>query len=143
MSTPEPEPVIRPYETADEAAVIDLWHRCGLVVPWNEPRRDIALKLQVNPELFLVGVLAGRVVATVMAGYEGHRGFINYLGVDPELRRRGLGRRIMAAAEAKLRERGCPKINLLVRTSNTGVIAFYERLGFKMDDVVSLGKRLA
>jgi ribosomal protein S18 acetylase RimI-like enzyme len=142
VSPSEPELVIRPFEIADEAAVIDLWHRCGLVVPWNDPHRDLALKLQVNPELFLVGTLDGCVVATVMAGYDGHRGWINYLGVDPDVRRRGLGRRIMAVAEAKLRERGCPKINLQVRTSNTGVIAFYERLGFKLDEVVSLGKRL-
>jgi ribosomal protein S18 acetylase RimI-like enzyme len=142
MSAPEPRWTVRPYEAADEAAVIDLWQRCGLVVPWNDPRRDIALKLQVNPELFLVGTLDGRVVATVMVGYDGHRGWINYLGVDPDVQRHGFGRRIMDVAEAKLRERGCPKVNLQVRSSNAGVIAFYERLGFRVEDRVSMGKRL-
>ena len=142
MNPAEPQLVVRPYEPRDESAVVDLWRRCGLVVPWNDPHRDIAMKLQVNPELFLVGTVGGRVVATVMAGYDGHRGWINYLGVDPDVRRRGLGRRIMAVAEAKLRERGCHKINLQVRSSNTGVIAFYERLGFQVEDRVSMGKRL-
>src|SRR5512132_962748 len=103
---------------------------------------DIERKLKVNPEWFLVGIMDGRVVAAVMAGYEGHRGWINYLAVAPEVQRQGLGRQMMAQAEKRLREHGCPKINLQVRTSNTGVIAFYERLGYKSDDVVSLGKRL-
>jgi ribosomal protein S18 acetylase RimI-like enzyme len=142
MSPDEPDLTIRPYEPSDEAAVIDLWRRCGLVVPWNDPQHDIALKRQVNAELFLVAVAGGRLVGTVMAGYDGHRGAINYVGVDPELRRRGYGRRLMAAAEELLRQRGCPKINLHVRTSNTGVIAFYERLGYKLDPTVCLGKRL-
>jgi ribosomal protein S18 acetylase RimI-like enzyme len=142
MNTPDLGLVVRPYQPADESAVLGLWQHCGLVVPWNDSPRDIPLKLQVHPELFLVGTVDGRIVATVMAGYDGHRGHINYLGVDPELRRRGIGREMMAHAEALLRERGCPKINLLVRTSNQGVIAFYERLGYKVDEVVSMGKRL-
>ena len=134
--------VIRPFQPADEAAVIELWHRCGLVVPWNDPRRDIALKLQVQPHLFLVGTIQGRVVAVVMAGYEGHRGWINYLAVAPDLQRQGIGRRMMEHAEAELRKLGCPKINLMIRTSNQDVIAFYQRLGFAVDNVVCMGKRL-
>jgi ribosomal protein S18 acetylase RimI-like enzyme len=141
-STPELDLVIRPYQPADEAAVIDLWQRCALVVPWNDPQRDIALKLQAQPYLFLVGTLAERVVATVMVGYDGHRGFINYRAVSPDCQRRGIGRRLMEAAEAELRKLGCPKINLMVRTSNKTVIAFYERLGFTLDAVVCMGKRL-
>jgi ribosomal protein S18 acetylase RimI-like enzyme len=137
-----PTITVRPFDPADEAAVIALWHACNLVVPWNDPARDIACKMQVNPELFLVAVEAGRVVGTVMAGYDGHRGWINYLGVLPELRRRGVGRLLMDEAEARLRARGCPKINLQVRTSNLGVIAFYRAIGFKEDPVVSFGKRL-
>jgi len=133
---------IRPFDTTDEAAVIDLWHRCGLTRPWNDPARDIRRKLRVRPELFLVGVVGGEVVATVMAGYDGHRGWINYLGVAPERQREGLGRAIMAEAERLLREAGCPKINLQVRTSNAGAVEFYRRLGFVIDEVVSLGKRL-
>lgn len=83
-----------------------------------------------------------RVVGSVMAGYEGHRGWINYLAVDPEVRRQGLGRRLMDAAESRLLELGCPKINLQVRSSNAEVLAFYDRIGFGRDDVVSFGKRL-
>jgi ribosomal protein S18 acetylase RimI-like enzyme len=133
---------IRPFELADEGAVIALWHACNLVVPWNDPARDIALKMQVNPELFLVAVEGTRIVGTVMAGYEGHRGQINYLGVLPELRRRGIGQLLMQEAEARLRVLNCPKINLMVRTTNTEVIEFYQRIGFKLDPVVCLGKRL-
>ena len=136
------ELVVRPFELADQDAVIELWRRCGLVVPQNDPERDIALKLQVQPELFLVGTLDEQVIASVMAGYEGHRGWINYLAVAPEYRRRGIGRRIMEVAEEKLRDLGCPKINLQVRTTNLAVIEFYKRLGFAEDAVTSLGKRL-
>lgn len=133
---------IRPFEPADEDAVIALWERCGLTRPWNDPRKDIRRKLEVRPDLFLVGMRAGEVVATVMAGYEGHRGWINYLAVAPEHRREGLGRAMMAEAERLLREAGCPKINLQVRAGNEAALAFYRRLGYTVDDVVSLGKRL-
>lgn len=105
-----------------------LWRRCDLVRPWNDPHRDIQRKLAVRPELFLVGVLDGRIVASVMAGYEGHRGWLNYLAVAPDLRRRGYAQAIVAEAERLLREAGCPKINLQIRTSNHGVIEFYRRL---------------
>ena len=133
---------IRPFEMSDQEAVIALWERCGLTRPWNDPRKDIARKVRTQPELFLVGVLDGEPVATVMAGYEGHRGWIQYLGVDPRRQRQGLGRALMAEAERRLREAGCPKINLQVRASNAEVIAFYRRLGFAVEDVVNLGKRL-
>lgn len=133
---------IRPYRPADEDAVVALWERCDLTRPWNDPRKDIRRKLAVRPDLFLVGVIDDQVVATAMAGYDGHRGWINYLAVAPERRRQGLGRAIVAEAERLLRACGCPKINLQVRTANTEVIEFYRRLGFVLDDVVSLGKRL-
>ncbi|MDX1968717.1 MAG: GNAT family acetyltransferase [Planctomycetaceae bacterium] len=133
---------IRPYERDDELAVINLWERCGLTRPWNDPRKDIARKLLVRPDLFLVGVSQGQVIATVMAGYEGHRGWINYLAVDPDHQRKGRGRAVMNAAEALLRAAGCPKINLQVRSNNVGVIEFYRALGYAVDDVASLGKRL-
>jgi ribosomal protein S18 acetylase RimI-like enzyme len=133
---------IRPFQPDDETALIALWQRCGLVVPRNDPARDIALKRAWQPELFLVGELDGRVVASVMAGYEGHRGWINYLAVDPDAQRRGLGRLMMSAAEEALRALGCPKINLQVRTSNEAVRAFYQRVGYAVDDVISFGKRL-
>ena len=133
---------IRPYEATDEAAVIRLWDRCGLLRPWNDPRKDIRRKLAVQPDLFLVGTIDDDVVATAMAGYEGHRGWINYLAVCPSHQRQGLGGEIMVAAESRLRELGCPKINLQVRSSNSQVIEFYKSIGFQIDDVVSLGKRL-
>lgn len=133
---------IRPFHPADEPAVVALWDRCGLIRPWNDPHRDIRRKLAVRPDLFLVAELDDAVVGTVMAGYDGHRGWINYLGVDPACRRRGVGRALMAEAERLLRLDGCPKINLQVRTANTEAIEFYRRIGFVMDDVVSLGRRL-
>jgi ribosomal protein S18 acetylase RimI-like enzyme len=133
---------IRIFEPADERAVFRLWQNCGLVVPWNDPHRDIVRKLEVQPELFLVGCLDGLIVASVMAGYEGHRGWINYLAVAPSHQRQGFGRMMMQEAERRLKDIGCPKINLQVRTSNVGVIEFYKRIGFKLDDVVCLGKRL-
>ena len=133
---------IRPFNRDDEAAVISLWDQCELLRPWNDPKKDIERKLQVRPDLFLVGIVDGQIVATAMVGYEGHRGWINYLAVSPAYQRRGFGREIMAAAETRLRECGCPKINLQVRTSNQHVIDFYRSVGYQMDDVVSLGKRL-
>jgi ribosomal protein S18 acetylase RimI-like enzyme len=133
---------IRSYEPSDEIHVVRLWDECGLVVPWNSPNRDIHRKLDVQPEMFLVGRLAGKIIATVMAGYDGHRGWINYLCVHPDHRRTGIGRRMMDEAEILLREAGCPKINLQVRSTNTNVIEFYRKIGFKADDVTSFGKRL-
>ena len=133
---------IRPFTPADTDAVVALWERCGLTRPWNDPLRDIRRKRAVRPDLFLVGELDGQVVGTVMAGYDGHRGWVNYLGVDPAVRRRGLGRALMAEAERRLRAADCPKINLQVRTGNVEAIEFYRRIGFALDDVVSLGKRL-
>ena len=133
---------IRAYREADEGAVIELWTRCGLVRPWNDPGKDIARKRRVQRELFLVAVAPEGLLATVMAGYEGHRGWINYLAVDPAHQRNGLGRRMMDEAEERLRALGCPKINLQVRTSNVDAVRFYESIGYTMDEVVSLGRRL-
>jgi ribosomal protein S18 acetylase RimI-like enzyme len=137
-----PGPVIRPFEDADETAVVALWQRAGLVRPWNDPGKDIRRKRAEQPELFGVMVEGGEIVGTVMAGYEGHRGWINYLAVDPSRQKGGLGRRLMDWSEARLRERGCPKINLQVRQGNEAVLAFYAALGYADDKVVSLGKRL-
>lgn len=133
---------IRPYQPSDHDSVIELWRACDLLRPVNNPSCDIARKLEVGSDLFLVGIVEDQVVASVMAGYEGHRGWINYLAVHPQYQRRGLGRQIMEAAERLLKEAGCPKINLQVRTSNAAVIAFYKSLGYAVDDVISMGKRL-
>ncbi len=133
---------IRAFQLRDEANVIALWARCGLIRPWNDPHKDIQRKLQVQPELFLIGMLGETLAVSVMAGYEGHRGWINYLAVAPEAQGHGYGRLIMEAAEQRLRALGCAKMNLLVRTSNHAVLDFYERLGYQRDDVFCLGKRL-
>ena len=133
---------IPPFQVADEDAVVALWQRCGLIRPWNDPRKDIRRELCVRPDLFLVGVLEGEVVATAMAGYEGHRGWISYLGVAPEHRRKGFGRAMTTEAERLLRGAGCPKINLQIRAANGEVIAFYRRIGFIEEDVLNMGKRL-
>ena len=133
---------IRPFRETDRVAVLALWRACGLTRPWNDPSRDIDRKLAVQPELFLVGDLDGQVIATVMAGYEGHRGWMNYLAVDPARRARGHGRALIAAVEQALLAQGCPKLNLQVRSDNAAVIAFYEAAGYAVDPVTSLGKRL-
>lgn len=133
---------IRPFQPSDGTAVVQLWKDCNLVVPWNDPHRDILRKLRVQPELFLVGFVSDELVAAIMAGYEGHRGWLNYLAVAQHFRRQGLGRKMVAEAEARLREMGCPKINIQIRTGNTEVIEFYRRVGFKPEDVVSMGRRL-
>lgn len=133
---------IRIFRPDDEAAVISLWEACGLTRPWNDPRLDIARKLTVQAELFFVGELDGRIVASAMAGYEGHRGWVNYLAVHPSVQKQSLGRQLMTHIEAELLARGCPKINLQVRSTNAAVLAFYARLGYGQDEVVSLGKRL-
>jgi ribosomal protein S18 acetylase RimI-like enzyme len=122
---------IRAFADADEPDVIRLWERCGLTRPWNDPSKDIARKRRVQPELFLVGVVDGALVASAMAGYDGHRGWVNYLAVDPDHRRQGLAAALMAEVEQRLRALGCAKINLQIRRDNLEAISFYERIGFK------------
>ena len=134
--------IIRPFENDDRQTVIKLWRRCGLVVPWNDPEADIDRKLRVDPELFVVGIAGSRLVATAMGGYDGHRGSLYYLAVDAEQQGRGYGRKIADYLADLLEQRGCPKLNIMVRSSNTRMIDFYHRLGFKTDEVVCLGKRL-
>jgi ribosomal protein S18 acetylase RimI-like enzyme len=133
---------IRQYSPEDQKAVIVLWQKCNLTRPWNNPKLDIERKLKVNPELFLVGLLDDKIIATVMGGYEGHRGWVYYLAVDPDNQKRGWGKQIMKAVEDKLLTIGCPKINLMVRTDNLSAVSFYEKIGYKTDDVISMGKRL-
>lgn len=133
---------IKAFENRYKHDVVELWRECGLAVPQNDPAKDIDRKLRVDPELFLIGVVDEAVVATVMGGYEGHRGWINYLAVKPSQQRKGYGQAIMQAVEALLSQRGCPKINLQVRSTNKAVIEFYSAIGYGNDNVVGLGKRL-
>ena len=135
-------PTIRAFRDADTDDVVALWERAGLTRPWNDPRRDIARKLTVQREMFLVAEEAGAVVGTAMFGYDGHRGWVNYLGVDPAHQGRGIGRALMAEGERLLTGLGCPKLNLQVRLGNADAIAFYAALGYRDDEVVSYGKRL-
>ncbi|MDP6745096.1 MAG: GNAT family acetyltransferase [SAR324 cluster bacterium] len=133
---------IRPFQTEDEASVVSLWQLCELTVPWNNPYKDIARKLKVQPELFLVGMLDSLLIATVMGGYDGHRGWINYLAVHPDFQGQGYAQQLMENVESELRKRGCPKINLQIRSGNARVMAFYQKLGFTDDQALSMGKRL-
>lgn len=122
--------------------MVSLWERCGLLRPWNDPHKDIRRKLFVQPDLFLVGEIEEKLVAAVMAGYEGHRGWMNYLAVDPACQRRGLARQLVEDVERRLRAEGCPKINIQIRETNREVVEFYRRLGYAIDESVSMGKRL-
>ncbi len=134
--------VIRPFAPDDVGAVVALWEAAGLTRPWNDPRKDIARKLRVQPEWFLVAIAGAEIVGSVMAGYDGHRGWVNYLAVAQTSRRAGVGRALMAEVERVLHEAGCPKINLLIRGANHAAVIFYEALGYTPDDVISLGRRL-
>jgi ribosomal protein S18 acetylase RimI-like enzyme len=134
--------LLRPYSGDDERKVIDLWARCGLLRYWNDPAKDIWRKRQVNPEWFIMAELNQKLVGTIMIGYEGHRGWINYLAVDPTVRRKGIGRSLMKRAEEVLQAVGCPKVNLQVRAGNDVAAEFYSSLGYAKDEVISFGKRL-
>jgi len=133
---------IRTFELNDSAAVIALWKACGLTRPWNNPELDIQRKLSVKDELFLVAELDQRIIGSVMGGYDGHRGWINYLAVDPDIRKQGAGRALMDAVQARLLKLDCPKINLQVRQGNDAIAAFYEAIGYTDDECRSFGKRL-
>jgi ribosomal protein S18 acetylase RimI-like enzyme len=146
---------VRRFVEPDRAAVIGLWERCGLTRPWNDPGLDIDRKLAHDGILLVAVAVAvatadpdradqasATIVGTVMAGYDGHRGWVNYLAVEPTHRRGGIGARLMDAAEHHLRLLGCPKINLQIRDDNLAAVAFYESLGFGRDAVLSMGKRL-
>ena len=122
--------------------VVQLWNDCGLVTTANNPFKDIQRKLKVQSDLFFVAVEKNKVVGTVMGGYEGHRGWINYLAVDPAYQKSGIGLELMKKVEQKLKNLGCPKVNLQVRESSSKVRAFYEKIGYSQDKVLSYGKRL-
>ncbi len=134
--------IVKPYSSQNMDDVIDLWNRCNLLRSWNDPKKDIKRKIKVNPELFLLGFIDNRLIATVVGGYDGHRGWINYLAVDPAYKQRGFGKQIMEAVEEKIGALGCPKINIQVRADNKDTLKFYESIGYKIDKVVSIGKRL-
>lgn len=134
--------MIREGSAQDAAAVIALWHACGLTRPWNDPARDFARAVEGETSAVLIAEREGRIIGTAMVGDDGHRGWVYYLAVAESARRTGLGRSLMAAVEDWLRARGCPKIQLMVRGGNADALAFYETLGLAPQDVVTLGRFL-
>lgn len=126
----------------DAARVIALWRACELTRPWNDPAEDFALALSSGASAVLVAREDGAIAGSVMVGFDGHRGWIYYLAVAPECRRGGLGRALMEAAEAWLRARGCPKMQLMVRPENAAALDFYAALGMKRQELVAVGKFL-
>ena len=137
------EAEIRSFQPDDQANVIALWDS---VFPegaaWNRAEDVIARKRAVQPDLFFVAVRQDRVVGTIIAGFDGVRGWIHRLAVHPQVRRQGLASRLMRRAERDLKQIGCPKVNLQVRASNLDVLAFYRALGYDVEDRASLGKPL-
>jgi ribosomal protein S18 acetylase RimI-like enzyme len=133
---------IAPLEDADIAAVVALWLRCGLTRPWNDPEADIALARQGSNAAVLLGRDGDAVAASVLVGHDGHRGWVYYVAVDPEHRKKGFGRAIMTAAEDWLRARGILKLQLMVRPDNTQVQAFYETLDYDEQERIVYAKWL-
>jgi ribosomal protein S18 acetylase RimI-like enzyme len=135
---------LRPYELEDEEDVVGLWREVFPDSPaHNDPHRDIRLKLQVQPDLFFVAMDEGCLVGTAMAGFDGHRGWVYYVAVHPNHRRKGIGSALMKRVERGLSEMGCPKLNLQIRATNAEVQAFYESLGYQVEDRISMAKRLS
>lgn len=133
---------IRPFAREDADAVVALWEAAGLTRPWNDPRADIERKLAVQPELFLVAADGDEVIGSVMAGYDGHRGWLHFLASAPRRRGEGVGGALVAEAERLLLAMGCPKVQLMVRPGNEQVLGFYEALGYERFEAVAIGKRL-
>lgn len=144
---------VRAFERADTESVVALWDEAGLTRPWNDPRLDIERKLTVQPELFLVveeseGGDSEReaderlIVGSVMAGYDGHRGWLYYLATAASHRQRGVARSLVRESERRLLAMGCPKVQLMVREGNDAVLGFYDALGYERFSVSNTGKRL-
>lgn len=133
---------IREIEDADVSSLIALWQTSGLTRPWNDPEADIDQARGNTHSKILVGLLQGEIVASIMVGEDGHRGWVYYLAVDPRHKQHGLGRCMMDAAELWLRGRGVPKLNLMIRNDNAAATGFYERIGYSRSDVVCYQKTL-
>jgi ribosomal protein S18 acetylase RimI-like enzyme len=135
--------IVRPYKDEDQSALIQLWETCFPDdPPWNNPADVIRRKLTVQPELLIVCLAHGRVVGSVLAGFDGFRGWVNKVATHPEYQRKGIASLLMKTAEEKLAAMGCTKLNLQIRAENASVVAFYEGVGYKIEDRVSMGKRL-
>jgi ribosomal protein S18 acetylase RimI-like enzyme len=132
---------IRPANLEDQEAVIKIWVACDLVKPQNDPAQDFLLALKTITSDILVLEGDGGIVGAVMVGFDGHRGWYYYLGVEPELQSVGNGRLLIEAAEKWLQNQGAPKGMLMVRNSNSKVIGFYKKLGYNLEEISVLGKR--
>lgn len=139
---PNHDMIIRRFTAADSDAVISLWQKCGLTRPWNDPNLDIARKQACQADLFFVGSCENVIMASAMFGYDGHRGWINYLAISPDYRHQGYGTKMMTYGEAALLALGCPKVNLQIRSENTDIVQFYAAIGYVQEPVISMGKRL-
>ena len=131
---------IRQFVIEDTDAVLEVWSLAGMTTPERNPRADIQKKLRHSPESFFVGVLEGKVVATVMVGYDGHRGWIYSLAVRPDLQRKGIGRQMMEEAENWLRQHGCPRVKLQVDEARGDVAGVCRKLGYEVQPLVSMAK---
>src|SRR5262245_54957668 len=141
--TAQPEFSILSFRTPDRAALQALWQQVFPDdPPWNAPEVMIENKLKVQPELLLVGELAGSIVGAVIAWFDGVIGWLYHLAVSPEHRRRGFATKLVRAAERGLHDLGCSKVNLHVRATNHEVVAFYRSLGYHVEERVSMGRRI-
>lgn len=133
---------IRIFREEDKQTVIEMWHLCNLISEANNPELDIERKRKEDGSLFFVGEYNGSPVATCMAGYDGHRGWLYYLAVHPDYQKRHFGKMIVKHAEEALKSTGCPKIDLMIRNTNRKTIKFYEKVGYVHEPVIVMGKRL-
>ncbi|WP_173911786.1 GNAT family acetyltransferase [Acinetobacter sp. Marseille-Q1618] len=134
--------IIRQYIDTDLEDIITLWEECDLTRPWNNPEIDIFRKIAQKDGLFLLAVKDEQLIATVMGGYDGHRGWVNYLAVHPHYQRNGVATALLQQLEKRLIAIGCPKLQLLIHKENIDVQSFYEQLGYEELEVICLGKRL-
>jgi ribosomal protein S18 acetylase RimI-like enzyme len=135
---------VRTYSDDDFHAVQALWETVfPSDPPWNKAEVAIPAKLAIQPDLLLVAAVDGRLVGTTLAGYDGHRGWLYAVAVNPANQRMGIGRALVHEAERRLGAMGCGKLNLQVRADNGAVAAFYRNLGYDVEERVSMGKRLA
>lgn len=134
--------IIRQFSHTDLEDIISLWELCGLTRPWNNPEIDIFRKAEQQDSLFLIATRDDKLVATLMGGYDGHRGWISYLAVHPQYQRQGIATALVQQLEKRLVAKGCPKVQLLIRKDNLDIQSFYDELGYEEVDAICLGKRL-
>ena len=132
----------RDIADSDVEAVVALWRTCGLTRPWNDPYKDISFARDSENATVLVLERESRIIATVMAGHDGHRGMLYYVAVEPSCQGQGIGKAAVRAAEAWLASHGVWKTNLLVRPENAAVKGFYEALGYTVNPVLCMARKL-